>query len=125
MHPRPSMVGRRRTWVAVALTLLVGVVLIRSNSTVLVDAYPRMDSYGIVDERTLAMTVSVAPGSWTRVTSLAETPTEVRVTVESLDWPIPLPGTAELILLDLTVSLSDDLGTRAVLDADGRVIPRR
>ena len=122
MNLRQSILGRRRAWFAVALVVLVAVVLIRSNSTVLVDAYPRMDSYRIVDQRTLVMTVSVAPGSWTRVTSVTEAPTQVRVTVESLAWPIPLPGTAALNLLNMTVSLADDLGTRAVLDADGRAI---
>lgn len=122
MNLRPSIVGRRRTWVAVALVLLVAVVLIRSNATVFVDGYPRMASYGIVDQRTIVVTVAVSPRSWTRVTSVAETSTEVRVTVESLDWPIPLPGTAELDLQDLTVSLAQDLGTRAVRDADGRAI---
>jgi len=101
------------------------VILIRSNATIVVDGYPRMASYRLVDQRTIVLTVAVAPRSWTRVTSVAETPTEIRVRIESLDWPIPVPGTAELDLLDLTVSLADDLGTRVVRDADGQAIPSR
>jgi hypothetical protein len=101
------------------------VLVVRSNSTVLVNSYPRMDSYRVLDQRTIELTVAVAPRSWTRVTNVVETPTEVRVKVESLEWPIPLPGTADLELRDLTVSIADDLGTRVVRDANGQAIPSR
>lgn len=108
------------------MIVLAGVVLlVRSNSTVLVNSYPRMVSYRVVDQRTIAVTVGVGPRSWTRVTNVAETPTDVRVKVESLAWPIPLPGTADLELRDLTVCLADDLGARVVRDADGQAIPAR
>jgi len=106
-------------------TPLVVVLLIQSNSTVLVDSYPRMDSHRVLSERAIVLTVAVAPRSWTRVTNVTETPTDVRVKVESLDWPIPLPGTSELELRDLTVSLADVLGARVIRDADGQVIPSR
>ncbi|MEX2010795.1 MAG: hypothetical protein WEF51_01010 [Chloroflexota bacterium] len=84
-----------------------------------------MDSYRVIDQRTIAVTVAVAPRSWTRVTDAAETPTDVRVKVESLAWPIPLPGSADRELRDLTVSLGSDLGERVVRDADGQAIPVR
>jgi hypothetical protein len=79
----------------------------------------------LVDQRTLAVRVGVAPCSWTRVTDVAETTTEVRVKVETLPCPIPLPGTAALAIRDLTVSLAADLGTRAVEDASGQAVPSR
>lgn len=84
-----------------------------------------MDSYRVLDQRTIAVTVGVGPRSWTRVTNVTETPTEVRIKVESLSLPIPLPGTADLELRDLTISLADDLGARVVQDANGQAIPSR
>lgn len=114
-----------RSWILLVIVLAAVVLLVRSNSTVLVNSYPRVDSYRAIDQRTVAVSVAVGPRSWTRVTDVAETPTEVRVTVESLDWPIPLPGTADLDLRELTVSLADDLGARVVRDANGQPIPSR
>ena len=111
----------RKVWLAVAL-VVVGVLLLAQNSTVLV---PFMDSYVVVDQRTIAVRVGVAPCSWTRVTNVAETPTEVRVKVETWPCPIPLPSTAELAAQDLTVSLAADLGTRVVEDANGQAVPPR
>ena len=70
-------------------------ILVRSNATVVVEGYPRLDSYRVVDQRTIVLTVAVAPRSWTRMTSVAETPTEVRVRIESLEWPISDRGRCE------------------------------
>lgn len=124
-EPKPSPRVPRKTRVAVLIVFLAVVVLIQSNSTVLVNSYPRMDSYRVVSERAIVITVAVAPRSWTRVTNVVETPTEVRIKVESLHWPIPLPETAELELRDLAISLLDVPGTRVVLDAGGQAIPSR
>ena len=109
----------RKFWLAVVLVVL-GVGLLVQNSTVLV---PFMDSYTVVDQRTLVVTVGVAPCSWTRVTNVAETPAEVRVKVET--WPCPIlgPSTSELARRELTVSLAADLGTRVVEDATGQAVP--
>jgi len=112
----------RKLWLAVGLVVLGGVLLLAQNSTVLV---PTMDSYTVVNERTIAMRVAVAPCSWTRVTDVAETPAEVRVKIETLPCPIPLPSTSMLAFRDLTVSLADDLGTRVVRDASGEAVPSR
>ena len=84
-----------------------------------------MDSYAVVDQRTITVRVGVAPCSWTRVTDVAETTTEIRVRIETLPCPIPVPGTAELALRDLTVPLAADLGSRVVMDTDGQAIPLR
>jgi hypothetical protein len=108
-------------WVA-GLLVVAGVVLLAQDSTVLV---PQMTSYEPVDQRTIVLTVAVAPCSWTRVTDVAETSDEVRVKVETLPCPIPLPGTAALLNRDLTVSLAHDLGGRVVRDAIGQLVPRR
>ena len=111
----------RKFWLAVAL-VAVGVLLLAQNSTVLV---PNMDSYVVVNERTIAVRVAVAPCSWTRVTTVAETPTEVRVKVETLPCPQLGPGTAELVVRELTVPLTADLATRVVGDANGQRVPLR
>ena len=121
MEPNRSSRVPRKLWLAVALVVLA-VLLLAQNSTVLV---PDMDSYVAVDQRTIAVRVAVAPCSWTRVTNVVETPTEVRVKVETLPCPIPLPSTAELAVRDLTISLADDLATRVVRDANGQAVPSR
>ena len=123
MEPKRSTRPRKR-WLAVALVALValGVVLAAQSSTVVV---PQMSSYAVVDQRTIAVKVGAAPCSWTRVTNSAESPTEVRVAVETLPCPIPGPSTAALANRELTVSLATDLGTRAVQDANGQAVPLR
>ena len=110
----------RKVWLAGALVVVVGVLLFAQDSTVLV---PEMNSYAVVTQRTIAVKVGVAPCSWTRVTTVAETPTEVRVKVETLPCPIPGPSTAALAVRDLTVSLAADLASRVVLDANGQAVP--
>ena len=107
----------------IALAAAVVVLVAQTSTRVRVGAYPGMESYRVVDARTLALTVAVAPRSWTRVTSVAETATEVRITVESLDIELGA-GSSELLLVELPVSLSRDLEGRAVLDDAGGVVPR-
>ena len=102
--------------------VVVGILLLAQNSTVVV---PQMNSYALVDQRSIAVQVGVAPCSWTRVTDVAETSTEVRIKVETLPCPIPGPGTAELAVREVAVSLAADLGARIVEDANGQAVPRR
>jgi hypothetical protein len=126
-EPRQSLRLPRRRWLLIAGLAALGLVaLVQSNRTALVGGdYPTVESYRLAGDRTVVLTVVVAPRSWTRVTNLVETPTEVRVTVESLDWPIPLPRTGELNLEPVSVALRDALGSRAVLDPAGQAIPVR
>ena len=112
----------RKAWLALAIVVVVGVLLVAQNSTVL---YPDMDSYAVVDQRAITVRVAVADCSWTRVTDVAETPTEVRVKVETWPCPIPLAGTADLVVRDLAVPLATDLASRDVQDANGQAVPRR
>ncbi len=120
---RPTRIPRK-LWVAVALVALVvvGVLLAAQSSTVVV---PFMSSYAEIDPHTLAVSVGVAPCSWTRITNVEETPTAVRVKVETLPCPIPGPGTAALAVRELTVSLAADIGARVVEDANGQAVPLR
>jgi hypothetical protein len=121
VESRRSIRVPRKAWLVVAVVVLA-VLLAAQNSTVLV---PEMNSYAVVNQRTIAVRVAVAPCSWTRVTGVAETPTEVRVKVETLPCPIPGPSTSELAARELTVSLAADLGARAVEDAHGQAVPRQ
>lgn len=107
---------------AVALLVLLGALVVAQNSTVLL---PEIDSYAVVSQRTITVRVGVAPCSWTRVTNVAETSSEVRVRIETLPCPIPGPGTAALEIRELTVSLGADLGSRVVADANGAAVPLR
>jgi hypothetical protein len=126
-EPRRSIRLPRRRWLVVAgLVAVVLVVLVGSNKTALVGgSFPSLDSYRLEGDRTVVLTVAVAPRSWTRVTNLVETSTEVRVTVESLDWPIPLPQTGDLDLEAVTITLRDALGSRLVVDPAGQPVPTR
>lgn len=120
MEPKRSVHIPRKVWLTVVLVLL-GVLLAAQNSTVV---FPNM-TYTVVNQRTIAFKVGVAPCSWTRVTDVAETPTEVRVTVETLPCPLPGPSTAALAIRDLAVSLAADLGSRVLTDPNGEAIPLR
>lgn len=122
-HSRSVRRGGRKMAVLVGTVGLAALLIVRANATVLVDTYPRLDSYRVIDEQTLSVRVAVAAGGWTRITNVAESTTEVRVTVESLNWPLPLPGAHDLVLRDLTVSLAGDLAARLVVDAVGNPIP--
>lgn len=117
-EPKRSIRIPRKFWLVVLL-VVVGVPLWAQNSTVLV---PDMQSYAVVNHRTISVRVAVAPCSWTRVTNVSETSTNVRVKVETLPCPIPLPGTDELDFRDLPVALANDLGARVVQDANGQAL---
>ena len=119
----PGRVRRlpRRFWIGLVVVLLV-VVLAAQNSVV---RFPNLLSYRLVGPRTIALTVAVAPCSWTRVTDVAESSAEVRIKVETLPCPLPGPSTAELALREMPVSFASDLGARVVEDAEGTPVPRR
>jgi hypothetical protein len=121
MEPKRSRRPPRKVWLTIVLVVLA-VLLATQNSTVV---FPELDSYAVVDQRTITMKVAVAPCSWTRVTNVAETPTAVRTTIETLPCPALGAATAELFVRDLTVSLAADLGVRVVADANGQAIPLR
>jgi hypothetical protein len=109
----------RKLWALVVVVFLIVLLAIRSNSTILADDM----SYGVLNQRTLGLVVGAPDLAWTRVTGVAESDTEVRITVETLVYPIPLPQSGELPIQHLTVTLSRDLGNRVVEDALGTPIP--
>jgi hypothetical protein len=63
------------------------------------------------------------PGTWTRVTSVAETNATVTVSISSLR--APLPGFGDDIV-EFTVTVREPLADRSVVDGrDGYFVPRR
>jgi hypothetical protein len=116
-----------RFWLTAAVVIFLGIaaLLINANSTARVGpgGSPQIVSYVVLDQHTVAIAVLVANFSWTRVTNIVESPTDARVTVESLYWPVPLPQTASLEKHWVVAALAEDLGTRVLRDADGQPIP--
>lgn len=109
-------IPRRRWFVLAGIVVLVALVAADLNSTLAIEWYR------VVDPRTIVITVGAAPRSWTRVTQVTETATEVRIKVESFVLPQLGPSTARLALVELTVRLATDLDGRVVTDAHGDVV---
>lgn len=105
-----------------ALVLVLVIVIIAQNSTVL---FPNMASYEVLGQRNLVVRVFVPSCSWTRVTHLSETESEIGITVETLPCPLLGPQLGSLERRDLPVTLETDLGGRTVVDALGHAIPLR
>jgi hypothetical protein len=112
----------RKVWFLAIIVVAVALLVAAQNSTV---RFPDLSSYRVAGPRTLAITAAVAACSWTRVTGVTESETEVRVRVETLPCLIPFAHTDALDLRELNVSLANDLGTRRVADDRGQMIPDR
>jgi hypothetical protein len=100
----------RRLWVVIAVVaglILVGRWLDRSQP---------IQSYRVIDDRTIAVEVDSSSPQWTRITSVTETSDRVTVSVGSFIFPWPQAeagvGTSE----ELLVTLSQPIGSRSVID---------
>jgi len=113
-------------WIAIGTAaLILGAVALLvwlQNATVV---WPQMDSWVPVDSRTILVRVYVANCSWTRVGTITESATAVRVSVDTLPCPIAGTGSDSLDLREITARLPDDIGARTVEDANGQPIPSR
>lgn len=108
-----------RRWRWVLLVALAALLIVLLWLLLVVKEYPsRIQSYRVVDERTIVVQANAPKRGWTRVDNVAETSTAVRVTIKSLDL-LPGPGTALGISVELTVRLDQPLGDRVVQDGDG------
>jgi hypothetical protein len=81
-------------------------------------------SYSVVDERTIVVQAASGPRTWTWISNVTETPSDVTVSVQSLEW-LRLPGTAIGKDAELTVHLVHPLEDRVVRDGEGTRIPLR
>ena len=80
------------------------------------------DYYRLVDPDTIIVTGVTGEGQWTRVTNVSESPSEVRITVRSLQGPGTQIGIGYPI--EWTVDLGAPLGDRVVNDGFND-LPRR
>jgi hypothetical protein len=103
--------GSKRRWLALGVVALSVLVIIRWQ-----DRTGPFYSYQLVDERTIAVDVFAPDVGWTRVTGVVESPTEVIITVSTIEFQLG-PGFAKEHQAALTVTLKDPLGSRAVIDA--------
>lgn len=81
-----------------------------------------VQSYRVVDQRTIVVVVGGAPHGWTRVSGVAESATAVAVSAQTTTW-LPGPGTSDLELVELTVRLAQPLDGRTVTDGSGQAVP--
>ena len=104
-----------------AVVLFLAVAAVR-----LLDRGSAMYYYRVIDDRTLAVGTIEGTHAWTRVTSVVETPTTVRITVNSINIQLG-PGTAVGIPVESIVTVRDPVGDRIVVDGtSGSVVqPRR
>ena len=75
-----------------------------------------IQSYRVIDDRTIAVEVDTSSPQWTRVTGVSETWDKVVVSVGSFIFPWPQLGTDVAKSGELSVTLSQPLGTRSVVD---------
>jgi len=103
---------RRRRWLIAAAVVVAAV-------WALVAVYDRaqpLDYYRLVGDRTIIVGTITGRGTWTRVSSVTETPTSVVVAVRSL--PIPfVPAAGVGIRIEFVITLETPLRDRTVVDA--------
>lgn len=73
-----------------------------------------LDYYEVVDANTIIGGTVTGDASWTRVTGVVESSSEVKITVRSFTWPVTTASIGRQI--ELTVSLEAPLGDRRVTD---------
>ena len=100
----------RRLWVVLAV--LAGLILVGRW----LDRSQLIQSYRVVDDRTIAVEVDAGSPQWTRITGVSETSDRVTVSVGSFIFPWPQAeagvGTSE----ELLVTLGQPIGSRSVID---------
>ncbi len=100
----------RRLWVVLAVLaglLLLGRWLDRSQP---------IQSYRVVDDRTIAVEVDASSPQWTRISAVTETSDRVIVSVASFIFPWPQPEAGVGRSEELLVTLRQPLSGRLVID---------
>jgi len=112
--------GSRRRWAALAVAVAAVVLAV-----IALDSPSRIESYRVIDDRTIAVTTVEGRGAWTRVGGVEESATAVAISIRSFRIQLGA-GTAEGIPTETTVTLHDPLGARTVIDASsGAAVERR
>lgn len=96
----------------VVIAVLAGLILVGRW----LDRSQPIQSYRVIDDRTIAVEVDSSSPQWTRITNVTETYDRVTVSVGSFIFPWPAPqagvGTSE----ELLVTLNQPIGSRPVID---------
>jgi hypothetical protein len=109
----------RRLWVLLAI--LVGLFLFGRW----LDRSQAIQSYRVVDDRTIAVEVDASSPEWTRITGVTETSDRVIVSVGSLIFPWPQAVAGVGRSEELPVTLRQPLGSRLVVDGNtGETVQR-
>ncbi len=101
---------RSRLLVVLAAVVVLAVAAVRA-----LDSVSSITYYRVIDDRTLVVGTIEGPGAWTRVTSVAETPSTVTITVSSLLFQ-PGAGEAVGVFVESTATLHDAIAGRTVID---------
>lgn len=110
---------RNRRWavVLVIVVAVIGLILVGFDRPAPIHYYRTINDYAI------AVGTITGPNTWTRVTGVSETDSQIIVDVKSMT--APLPGTGGDDIYELTVLLAQPIGTRAVIDGNtGLVVAR-
>jgi hypothetical protein len=94
----------------------VVVLAVVASAELLLDRPWSIDNYHVLDDHTLVVTTGASWLTWTRVTSIVETPTSVTIGMKSFWLPLPAAGTGGPST-EFTVSLRDAIDDRVVMDA--------
>ena len=108
----------RRRWIVLGVIVVLALGALRLLYQPLA-----LESYRVIDQQTLVVIGYGAPGAWTNVSEVTETPTTVTVSVNAFTFR-PLPGTAVAARLEMQVQLRTPLGDRTVVDGStGQIVP--
>jgi hypothetical protein len=108
MIPHAASAGK--SWLVAALVLAAG-----AGVFVALDRPDPIDYYRLVGDRTIVVGTLTGVATWSRVSSVTETPTSVVVAVRSFRFPVPAPAAG--IPIEYVVTLEAPLGDRTVVDA--------
>lgn len=100
-----------RPWLVAA-----GVVAAAGAVFAVMDRPAPLDYYRLVGDRTIVVHTITGRATWTRVSSVSESPTSVVVTVRSFRIPF-VPASGVGIPIEFVITLEAPLGDRTVVDA--------
>lgn len=115
------MTTRRMARAAIVLLLGAGVLAV---GYLLFGIGPQpIDWYRLDTPDSMTVTISTCANPWIRVTDVTETPSSVTVVVRAFCLQLG-PGTAAAYRHDLSVHLTQPLGSRLVYDGTGHDVPQ-
>ena len=108
----------RQRWVVFAVVIVVLLATVRLLYQPLT-----LESYRTLDAQTVVVVGYGAPGAWTRVSDVSETPSTVSISVDKFTFT-PLPGTTLGAPIEVEICLDAPLAGRTVIDGTtGQEVP--